>query len=372
MANQSLARLAPPDAGAQAASGLSRAQKAAIIVRFLLNEGAEVPIGDLPDPLQRKLTTQMGSMRFVDRTTLAAVVAEFAAEVESMGLTFPRGMAGALTALDGRISPQTAHRLRKEAGVRQFGDPWEQVCAAPTDALLGFLQAESIEVAAVLMNKLDVSRAAALLSRLPGATARRIAYAMSQIGSVTPDAVDRIGLALASQLHDVPPVAFEEGPDKRVGEILNCSTASIRDEVLTGLDEDDESFAAKVRRAIFTFVNIPDRVNALDLPKVVRDLERETLLNALAYGLKDATLNPAAEYVLGNISSRMADAMREEIADLDKVPKKEGEAAMTDIVNGIRRLEAAGEIVLMSPGGARDEDDDDDDDDMAGTGGTGD
>ncbi|MEM7076595.1 MAG: FliG C-terminal domain-containing protein, partial [Pseudomonadota bacterium] len=78
----------------------------------------------------------------------------------------------------------------------------------------------------------------------------------------------------------------------------------------------------------------------------------------------------AAEYVLGNISSRMADAMREEIADLDKVPKKEGEAAMTDIVNGIRRLEAAGEIVLMSPGGARDEDDDDDD--MAGTGGTGD
>ena len=100
-----------PRARQGAAAHLSRAQKAAIIVRFLMNEGAEVPLSDLPDELQARLTTQMGSMRYVDRGTLAEVVAEFAQELEGMGLTFPRGVAGAVSALDGRISPR--RRLRQ-------------------------------------------------------------------------------------------------------------------------------------------------------------------------------------------------------------------------------------------------------------------
>ncbi len=161
---------------------LSRRQKAAIIVRFLLNEGADVPLTDLPEALQAQLTTQMGSMRYVDRSTLADVVAEFAQELEGMGLTFPRGMAGALTALDGRISPQTAARLRKEAGVRQYGDPWELIRQANLKALIPIIESESTEVAAVVLSKLDVARAAELLGKLPGDKARRITYAVSQTG----------------------------------------------------------------------------------------------------------------------------------------------------------------------------------------------
>ena len=91
-----LARLSPPS---NSAARLTRRQKAAIIVRFLLSEGADVPLTELPEPLQESLTTQMGSMRYVDRSTLAEVVGEFAAELEAMGLTFPNGVAGALSAL---------------------------------------------------------------------------------------------------------------------------------------------------------------------------------------------------------------------------------------------------------------------------------
>src|SRR6056297_901474 len=184
-----LARLSPPSRDASAAARLTRRQKAAIIVRFLLNEGADVPLCDLPEPLQESLTTQMGSMRYVDRSTLSEVVAEFAAELEAMGLTFPNGVAGALSALDGRISPQTAARLKKEAGVRQFGDPWEQVRSAGADDLLNILQRESTEIAAGMLSKLDVARAADLLGKLPGDTARRITYAVSQTEAVTPEAV---------------------------------------------------------------------------------------------------------------------------------------------------------------------------------------
>ncbi|WP_371224316.1 flagellar motor switch protein FliG [Roseovarius sp. 2305UL8-3] len=330
------------------AAGLSRRQKAAIVVRFLLNEGAEIPLSDLPESLQASLTTQMGSMRYVDRQTLADVVAEFAQELEALGLTFPRGVAGALSALDGRISPQTAARLRKEAGVRQFGDPWEQVAAAEPEKLITILKSESPEVAAVMLSKLAVARAAEVLGQLPGPFARQIAFEMSRTGAVSPDAVDRIGLALAAQLHDQPETAFDSGPVERVGAILNYSPSSTRDDVLIGLDETDREFAILVRKAIFTFVHIPERVNPVDVPRITRDVEQNILITALK-AASDSDLAPVAEFILSNMSKRMSDAIREEMEESDKVKTKDGEDAMTEVVNAVRNLQASGEIVLIVP-----------------------
>jgi flagellar motor switch protein FliG len=341
-----LARLAPPHRGGVAAH-LTRSQKAAIIVRFLINEGAEIALTDLPDVLQVRLTTQMGSMRYVDRGTLADVVAEFAQELEGMGLTFPRGVAGALSALDGRISPQTAARLRKEAGVRQQGDPWEQVKQADLDALIPIVERESTEVAAVLLSKLDVARAADLLCKLPGELARRITYAVSQTGAVSPEAVDRIGLALAADLHDIPETAFAQGAVERVGAILNFSPAATRDDVLTGLDEADQEFANLVRRAIFTFVHIPDRVKPTDIPRISREVDQAVLVTALA-GAASGDLAPVAEFILNNMGKRMAEAMREEMQERGRVRLRDAEEAMTAVVNAVRTLEAAGEIAYVA------------------------
>lgn len=349
MATNDIARLAPP-AGRAAAARLTRRQKAAIIVRFLLNEGTDVPLSDLPESLQGVLTTQMGAMRYVDRKTLVDVVAEFAAEIESMGLTFPRGMAGALSALDGRISPLTARRLKKEAGVRQFGDPWEQVRNAPDEPLIDMLQTEGTEVAAILLSKLDVTRAAELLAKIPGDRARRITYAVSKTAAATPEAVDRIGLSLAAQLHDLPPTAFDKTPVERVGAILNFSREIIRDHVLTGLEETDEDFARLVRRVIFTFANIPERLKPTDVATVTRDLARQDIAAALSAARQAGDdLAEAADFILDNLSRRMADALRDEIEEMAPVGVDDGEAAMTRVVNAIRKLEADGEITLAEP-----------------------
>ncbi|MEM7732125.1 MAG: FliG C-terminal domain-containing protein [Pseudomonadota bacterium] len=332
------------------AGRLTRRQKAAIIVRYLINQGAQVPLTDLPETLQEVLTTQMGSMRYVDRDTLADVLAEFAAEIEATGLTFPRGVAGALTALDGQISPQTAIRLRKEAGVRQFGDPWGQVCAAKPEQLKSILISESAEVAAILLSKLSVTKAADLLGDIPGDRARRITYAVSQTSDATPEAVDRIGLALAAQLQDAPQVAFEETPDARVGAILNYSQAAIRDDVLEGLDETDQDFATLVRRAIFTFENIPDRIFEKDIPTVARDMPQDDLVTALAGGLQGGeALAIAAEFILENMSKRMSEALRDEIGERGTISDKNAEEAMTELINNIRALEAGGEIKFRPP-----------------------
>lgn len=336
----------PGGASTGAPAKLSRRAKAAVVVRLLLNEGADIPLEDLPENLQAQLTQQMGSMRFVDRDTLSDVIGEFAGELESIGLSFPGGIAGALDALDGRISKQTAARLRKEAGVREYGDPWERLRQLGTEKLLPVLQNESTEVAAVLLSKIDVKRAAELLGKLPGPEARRITYAVSLTSSVTPDAVDRIGLSLAAQLDAEPVGAFDSGPVERVGAILNSTTTTTRDDVLEGLDETDAGFAEMVRRAIFTFGNIPQRIAARDIPRVVRGLDQDMLITALA-GAGAAGVQKSADFILENMSGRMADQLREEVEERESVKTSDMEEATATIVQSIREMEASGELLLI-------------------------
>ncbi len=341
----SLAPLPSFDTGG-ARPSLSRRAKAAIVVRLLLNEGADIPLEDLPDELQEALTHQMGSMRLVDRDTLSAVVAEFADEIESIGLSFPPGIAGALDVLDGKISRQTALRLRKEAGVRQSGDPWARLKELSADKLLPVLQNESVEVAAVMLSKLPVPLAAELLGQLPGPQARRITYAVSLTGAVTPDAVDRIGLSLAMQLDAQPARAFDSDPVSRVGAILNSSSTLTRDDVLTGLDETDQGFANAVRKAIFTFANIPSRIARRDIPRILREVPPASLLTALA-GAEAAGYADTMAFILDNMSGRMADQLREDIKDAGKVKAAEAEEAMSEVVRTIRQMESTGNLLLV-------------------------
>ncbi len=327
---------------------LERRAKAAIVVRLLLSEGADVRLEDLPEELQARLTQQMAGMGLVDRNTLYAVIQEFAEALDGIGLSFPKGIAETLDALEGRISARTAARLRKEAGVRAAGDPWKRLRDLPVGDLVSMAQDESTEVAAVLLSKLDVPKAAELLGQLPGPVARRITYAVSQTGAITPATVDRIGLSLAAQLDQKPVPAFDTGPSARVGAILNQSPASTRDDMLSGLDEQDADFASSVRRTIFTFAHIPLRLAPRDVPAVIRQVENADLVTALAFAeTPDDTA--AAEFLLGNMSTRLADNLREEIADRDKVKPKDGEAALTAVVAAIRSLETGGQIQLVDP-----------------------
>ncbi len=327
--------------------GLNAREKAAVIVRLLMAEGSPLPITSLPEHMQAALAEQMGQMRLVDRTTLGAVVAEFMSELEEVGLSFPGGIEGALSMMDGHISTTAANRLRRLAGASAKADPWDRIMALDADRLLPILIAESVEVAAVMLSKLPVPKAAELLGKLPGERARRVAFAVSMTGNVDPETVRRIGLSLAGQLENLPARAFDGDPVERVGAILNVSPAFTREDVLKGLEETDAAFAEQVRRAIFTFIHIPTRLVARDVPKLVRLVEPVALVTALAGAKSDAAQMAAAEFILANMSQRMAQSLREEMEARGVVKEKDAELAMNAVITAVRALEASGEVVLI-------------------------
>lgn len=323
----------------------SKRQKAAIVVRLLLAEDSGFSLVDLPESAVIELTRQMTTLRYIDQHTMQLVAQEFLSEMDDVGLFFPSAIDGALAMLDGAIDPETATRMRAQQGVPENADPWDKLRALDLDLLVPVLKAESVEVAAVLLSKLKVTDAAELLGKLPGEKARRITYAVSLTGDISPKVVHKIGQSLASQFGATTVSAFADDPVERVGAILNFSPAATRDDVLVGLEETDAGFASQVRRAIFTFADIPARLKPTDVPKITRDIDPKQLITALTAATGDDAA--ATEFILENMSKRMSGQLREEMEALgSNFSAKDGDSAMTAVIIQIRELESDGQIVL--------------------------
>ncbi|AXC49095.1 flagellar motor switch protein FliG [Paracoccus suum] len=325
---------------------LTPRQKAAVIVRLLLAEDDQLSLEGLPLEAQGALAHEMASMGMIDRGIRDAVVGEFCDALEAVGLTFPGDLDGTLAMLGGRISRDASDRLRRNAVLSGRSDPWERIGTLPVPQIRQLAETEAIEVAAVMFAHLPVARAAEAFGQLPPDRARQIAYAMSLTGNIEAGALTRIGRALAQAAESLPQPVLDGGPVEKVGAILNFAPALTRDTVLDGLDQDDHIFAQGVRRAIFTWANIPLRIDIRDIPRIARAVDQPVLVKAMA-GAKGANA-ATTSFILGALSSRMADNLREEIAGAGRVSAADCEAAMAQVVTAIRAMEATGDLFLIA------------------------
>jgi len=57
----------------------------------------------------------------------------------------------------------------------------------------------------------------------------------------------------------------------------------------------------------------------------------------------------AADFILANMSKRLSEQLSDEVKELGDVKPKDADAAMSAVIQGIRQLEATGELTLVSP-----------------------
>ncbi len=336
-----------PGDGLDALSGdgpadLTRRQKAAIIVRLLLAQGVSPGIDKLSPLHQSLLARSMSGIGQIDRATLSDIVGEFTGALDNLALIMPRGMHDALEILTPHISATARDGLKADAEIGDGTDPWPRLAAMETEKLRPILDDESAEICAILLSKLSVAKAAELLSDLPPDRAEIIAHAVALTDTIPSETALRIGEHLHAQIVARPKPTFESGPVERVGAMLNAVGTVSRDAVLDGLDARDADFAEGVRKSIFTFHHIPKRIDATDIPRIAGAVDGDTMITALAAGLQSAPLT--VEFILENVSRRMAEQMRDE-AEAMKTPKEAaGDAAMQTVVAAIRTLEESGDI----------------------------
>ena len=322
-------------------------QKAAVIVRLLLGQGLSPGVNKLPTHHQTKLAHIISKLGTINRATLAEVVREFTDDIDNLALSFPDGHAETLELLEPHLSPSALEEFRAAAEQGDSNDPWTRVSKQPVERLAPLMDSESAEVCAVLLSKLSVAKAAALLADLPEDRAEVLTHTVALTETITPDLVDRIGAHLARMLEAIPPQAFHKTAAERVGAILNSTPQAARDKVLDRLNTRDALFAKDVRRSIFSFTHIPERVDPPDVPIIIRKANAQMVNLALAAGLAAAPLS--VEFLLENMSKRLAEQLRDEAEGRGAPKPEEGEAAMAEFVSTIRELEAAGDLTLLPP-----------------------
>lgn len=330
-----------------AQTGLNPRQKAAIIVRLLLDDEAEVNLEGFDSDRQTLLAEEMANMELIDRQTRDDVISEFCDSLEAVGVTFPGDLDGTLEILADRLSKDATDRLRRLVMMSGRGDPWPRVTGLPQEDIQVLAENEAVELVAVMLSKLSVAQASKTFSALDRERAQMVAQAMAMTRDIGPQALQRIGLVLAQAADALPHPGMEAPASGRMGDILNFASSDLRDDVLDLLDREDAVFAEDVRRAIFTFAHIPERIDPRDIPRIVRAVDQQFLVRALAQ--KTEKEAAAAAFILTNLSQRMADGLREEAAALGTLRPKDADEAANEVVAAIRRLQMEEGLTLIQP-----------------------
>ena len=331
-----------------AVSSLTQRQKAAIIVKLLIGGGVSLETLELDADAIWKITNSMAGLGVVGKDVVDGVTAEFILEMERMGLVFERDINGSLKAMEDNIDAETLSKIKDRQTGSAEESAWRVIANIDADVLALRLAGENPRVGAVILSKLSAAKSAEIVGQIDQTAAREILAAITKTTAVKPSIVNRIGIALANSLQDKGgDGAFEESAAERIGAILNVSQSDFRDDILGNFQEEDPEAAGQIRKLMFTFADIPERIIGRDISKVLRGVDDETLVMALSGAAQTAP--EVKQFIMSNISSRLAEQIEESIGERGAVKPKDADIAMTQVVIAIKELEKSGEIALIIP-----------------------
>lgn len=332
---------------ARQAEDLRPAEKAAIVLAALGPALAAPVLQALGEANIHRFARTIANMGLIPGPVLEAVIGEFLGELGGAE-DLNGGLATARRLLSGALDRDACARIMEDLQGTASLSVWERLGSAPVGALANFLACEHPQVGAVVLGRMRADRAARVLERLPAAGAQTIVLRMSRMPRLEPSVLEELKTILEEEFLSV---IQREQASKRPAELLaalmnNVSGAS-RDQFLADLEAADAPFAAEVQRVMFTFGDILARLSPRDVTQITRAVEEEVLLTALKTGLE--THPKVVEFLLANLAKRLSERIGEDLAAMQPVPLKEGEAAQMEIVKAIQALAQRGEIKLIQP-----------------------
>jgi flagellar motor switch protein FliG len=127
-------------------------------------------------------------------------------------------------------------------------------------------------------------------------------------------------------------------------EILNLCDRSTEKSILEGIESDDPDLVESIRRLMFVFEDIL-KVNDKGIQAVLKEVDNEELCLALKTASEELK-----EKIFSNMSARAATLIREDMEYMGPVRLSDVEGAQQRIVDVVRRLEEAGEIIISGRG----------------------
>ena len=163
------------------------------------------------------------------------------------------------------------------------------------------------------------------------------------MGQTSPEIIKEVERGLENRMSSVMSQQFEKaGGVPTVAEILNVIDRATERSLLENLAQEDPDLVEEIRRLMFVFEDI-NKFSSKDIQTVLKNVEN----SQWAMALKGAS-EELKEKILGNMSKRAADMLREEMEYLGPVRLSTVEQVQQQIVDIVRRLEDAGEISMQA------------------------
>jgi flagellar motor switch protein FliG len=298
--------------------------------------------------LLNKLDPKQVEAVSIEIAKLGAITAEEQKQViHDFANTSPNGLTGGVGGLDvakellesalGKGASATLDTVRQSVEAQPFGFLQK---VHPQD-LLTFINDEHPQTIALVLAHLASGQAAAIIAGLPPDRQLSVIHRIAVMGQTSPEILHEVEQGLEHRMASVMSQDVDNsGGVKPVAEILNVIDRSTEKALLESLAQEHAELVDDIRRLMFVFDDI-SKFSDRDIQTVLKNVDS----SQWAMALKGAT-NELKERILNNMSKRAATMLNEEMGYLGAVRASAVAQVQQQIVDTIRRLEDAGEIVI--------------------------
>ena len=321
-------------------------QKAAMLLISLGPARSAEIFKHLRDDEIEQLTLEIANIRTVAPEEREKVMEEFYQICIAQEYIAEGGIGYAKDVLEQALGSQRAMDVIDKLTVSLQVRPFDVVRKADPAQLLNYIQNEHPQTIALILAYLKPQQSSIVLSALPQEKQADVAKRIALMDRTSPEVLKEVEVVLEKKLSSLVSEDFAvAGGVQSIVDILNSVDRATEKYIMETLEVEDTELAEEIRNRMFVFEDI----NTLDnrsIQRCLRDVEN----NQLALALKGTT-EEVKKLILSNVSKRMAEMINEDIEYMGPVRLKDVEEAQQKIVNTIRKLEDAGEIVISRGGG---------------------
>ncbi|NLK86688.1 MAG: flagellar motor switch protein FliG [Clostridiaceae bacterium] len=327
-------------------SDRSGREKAAMLLISLGPEKSAEIFKHLKEEEIEQLTLEIANIRTVTPEEKERVMEEFYQICLAQEYIAEGGIGYAKEILEKALGTQKALDVINKLTVSLQVRPFEFVRKADPAQLLNFIQKEHPQTIALILAYLKPQQASVVLAALPQDKQADVARRIAVMDRTSPEVIKEVERILEKNLSSLVTEDFTAaGGVQAIVNILNTVDRGTEKYIMETLEIEDTDLAEEIRKRMFVFEDILTLDNR-SIQRFLRDVEN----NQLAIALKGAT-EEVQKVIYSNMSKRLAEMIREDIEFMGPVRLKDVEEAQQKIVNIIRKLEDAGEIVISRGGG---------------------
>ena len=333
-------------APAAATAELDGIQKAAILLITIGPEKASSVFKHLKEDEIEQLTLEIANTRSVSPAQKEAVLEEFYEVCLAQQYIAEGGIGYAKDLLQKALGDDKAAQVLGKLTASLQVRPFEFIRKTEASQILNFIQDEHPQTIALILSYLSSQQAAAIISSLTPDKQTDVAKRIAMMDRTSPDVIKEVENILEQKLSSLVSQDYTiVGGVDSVVEVLNTVDRGTEKHIMENLEIEEPELADEIRKKMFVFEDIL-MLDDRSIQRVLREVEN----SELAVALKNSN-EEVQNVIFNNMSSRLADMIREDMEYMGPVRLKDVEEAQQKIVNVIRKLEDSAEIVISRGGG---------------------